>query len=340
MLKWSSEEFSTLPWRVNRSLFGTLVSEIMLQQTTVATVLNHYPKFIKKYNTPKKLAAISEEEILLEWKGLGYYRRARNLLNASKQIVEEHAGKLPLEYEVLLSIKGIGEYTANAILSIGAHKRALCIDANLERILARFYGIEEEKGAKLMRDLKNKFETGLILREIDDDQMGALAEAFMDTGRIYCQANKVDCKNCPLSKNCIAYKKGNALDLPISLKKSKKVFFDLELLRIIVKKKGTFMAYQKNNKQWLAKQYELPTFLLSTQDKALKQYPLIEAGDSFQLLPTFKTSITKYKITNRVLQLSEGMFKRFLKKHDLVNDFTYLKEVNKLSTASSKALDL
>jgi len=166
LAKWSLEEFSNLPWRQNRSLYRTLVSEIMLQQTTVSTVLKHFERFMQQYPTPDLFAKATEEELLIAWKGLGYYRRARNLKKACITICEKHNGEIPLDFNTLISIHGIGVYTANAILAMGADKRALALDANLERVISRIYGIKEPKGLKLQKEIAKRFNNNEICNEI------------------------------------------------------------------------------------------------------------------------------------------------------------------------------
>ena len=166
LVDWSQKNYAHLPWRKNRSLYGTLVSEIMLQQTTVSTVEKHFERFISKYPNISSLAKIDEEQMLIEWKGLGYYRRARNLLNAAKQIENEFMGNIPENFQQLKSIKGIGDYTANAILSIGANKKALPLDANLERVFSRLYGLKEKKGPKLLKLIQEKFSKGELATDI------------------------------------------------------------------------------------------------------------------------------------------------------------------------------
>ena len=204
-----------------RSLYNTLVSEIMLQQTTVGTVLNHFDRFIEEYPNIESLSKISEEEVCIAWKGLGYYRRARNLRKAAVSIMEDFQGEIPLDFETLKKIPGIGEYTASALISIGGDQRALAIDANLERVLSRFYGISVEKGPKLQKELKKLFDQGQIFQNIEKFSWRELNESLMDLGRVYCQANRTHCSLCPLSEDCaVAYK--DPLAYPIKTKKNEK----------------------------------------------------------------------------------------------------------------------
>ncbi len=311
LIEWSDKNYSHLPWRNNRNLYTTLVSEIMLQQTTVSTVLNHFERFIFKYPNILILAKATEEDMLIDWKGLGYYRRARNLLNAAKEIKEKFGGKIPLDFDQLTSIKGIGEYTANAIISIGANQRAIALDANLERVLARYYGIEVVKGPKLLKEIYSLFSEKQICLEIDDIGARAFNEALMDLGRSICKARRADCLLCPLKGTCKARINGKQEFIPVVLEKQKKIeSFELHLLRVIVKKDERILAYKKDSNEWLSGQYEIPTFILSSDDIGLKQYPWIKNKDELFFLPSFKTGITKYKINNYVLIASELELKK------------------------------
>ena len=232
LLKWSKESYSHLPWREKRSLYRTLVSEIMLQQTTVGTVLNHFDRFISEYPTINDLANTTEEQICISWKGLGYYRRARNLRKAAIDIRDNFNSKIPTNYDSLISITGIGEYTANAIISIGNDEKAFALDANLERVLSRIFGLKEKKGLRLQKLIKKEVENknisfGRIVSFRD------LNEALMDLGRVFCQARKVNCDICPMRTICIAYQSKKPLSYPEEpVNKIKKYFPFYNLSRI------------------------------------------------------------------------------------------------------------
>lgn len=306
LLKWSKNNFSELPWRTHRSLYGTLVSEIMLQQTTVGTVLNHFNRFMKEYPDLKSLAKASDEQLTISWKGLGYYRRARNLKKAAETLTKEFKGEFPIDTEILKTIPGIGEYTAHALLSIGMNKPALAVDANLERVIERFYGVEDNS----KKNIKKLFDEGKLFKEVKKNQFRDLNEALMDLGRTICQANKVQCMICPLNENCKAYQTGS-----IVLKRDKKEKvkpLSLKLLRIVIRKKDSILVYKKIKGEWLEGQYETPTFILESEDQKLKQY---EVAPKIKILKQikFKSSITKYDIENVVVEMSEAEFFKLIK---------------------------
>ncbi len=307
LLLWSEQEFTHLPWRKNRSLYRTLVSEIMLQQTTVGTVMNHFERFLVRFPTLESLAQASEEELIVAWKGLGYYRRARNLKKIAEALVNNHGGEFPHDLEALQEISGIGPYTANALIGIGMNKRALAVDANLERVIARLFGLKTKKGPKLQKEIQNLFIQKSIFNEKVSFQ--GLNEALMDLGRTFCQARKASCELCTLKKSCKAFELGTPLKFPFrSENEAKKSEHELHLLRVIVKKKEKLLVYQKAQNEWLSGQFEVPTFILKTSDEKLSQYPIIKTEIPQEFVTSFKTSITKYKISNHVLILSEKAF--------------------------------
>ncbi len=340
LLTWSKKEFEYLPWRKSRSLYGTLVSEIMLQQTTVTTVLSHFERFLKQFPDLKSLAASSDQEMLVAWKGLGYYRRAKNLKKIAEILVHEYGEEFPQDLEELQRIKGIGPYTANALVAIGMDKPALAVDANLERVLARVFALKTHKGPRLQKQIQQLF----IEKKIIPDRHHSfreLNEALMDLGRTICQAKKAACEICPLKKNCQAFKEKNPLKYPVSIETATKkaVEHNLKLLRLVVRKGDKVLAYQKAKGEWLEGQWELPTFVIECDDEKFKQYPALKKKLSLKELPKIKTGITKYSIENYVLLISNEDWQSWTferpTKWVLINDPTA-----NLSTASMKCLKL
>ena len=331
LIKWSKRSYSHLPWRENRSLYHTLVSEIMLQQTTVSTVLNHFERFIEIYPTVKELAKTSEDEICIAWKGLGYYRRARNLRKAAIDIESKFGGEIPLNYDDLISITGIGEYTANAILSIGKDQQGLAVDANLERVISRLFGIQHSKGLKLQKKIKDMFHQG----ELSFGRVKSyreLNESLMDLGRVLCRARNTDCTICPLKKKCLAQLSGDPLAYPEKPVNKVKKYFELELLRAVVIRGNKVLGYEKSEDEWLSGQIEIPTFVIRSEDPSFSGYE--KWSGSYSSTLSIKTSITKYKITNHVITPKKSDLPKSMryKYYDL--DF---KNVN-FSTTSLKIL--
>lgn len=335
-IKWSQKEYKHLPWRKNRSFYGTLVSEIMLQQTTVGTVLKHFDRFLAVFPDLKSIAKATEEEVCAQWQGLGYYRRARNLRKAALALVENHGGEFPASVEELKKIPGIGDYTAGAIVAVGMNQKAIAIDANLERVLARVFEINEEKGPKLHKSLTQKFHAGEFDRLFSLAKPRAVTEALMDVGRVFCQAKKADCLLCPLKPGCGAYQnKRKVLTFPRQKeeKKPKEKNLELDLLRVVVKKRGRILGQVKTEKEWLSGQVEIPTFILRSQDKTLKQYPRLSGKVQkshkilkvYEDLPMVKTAITKYKIRNFILTLEDKEFQSLKAQLNSAPEYKYFK---------------
>lgn len=340
LLTWSKKEFEHLPWRRQRSLYGTLVSEIMLQQTTVTTVLSHFERFLKQFPDLKSLAASTEQEMLIAWKGLGYYRRAKNLKNIAEILVRDYGEAFPEDLEELQRIKGIGPYTANALVAIGMDKPALAVDANLERVLARVFGFKTPKGPRLQKQIQQLFVEKKIIPE-RHHSFRELNEALMDLGRTICQAKKAACEICPLKKNCQAFMEKKPLAYPVSTMAGtkKSVEHNLKLLRVVVKRGDRVLAYQKAKGEWLEGQWELPSFVMTCDDEKFKQYPVLKTKISTEGLQMVKTGITKYSIENHILLISPEEWKGWNferpTKWVLINDSD-----SNLSTASTKCLKL
>jgi len=352
LLNWSLKTFPHLPWRTHREPYTTLVSEIMLQQTTVPTVMNYFHPFLHKFPTIKALARASEEEVLIAWKGLGYYRRARLLHAAARGFVERFEGKIPTDFESLKSVSGIGDYTAHALRSIGHDLPSISVDANLARVLARYFGLDPKPASD------KKFRAQLESLYFENNHLSSLSardfnESLMDLGRTYCTASKMQCGECPLQKSCQAasvteterekrYGKA-ASDILKKVKREKPL--ELHLIRVLVKKGPQILAYQKEKGEWLVGQRELPTYILKCDDEKLKQYPVVPKNLEQKIskkvkFETFRTSITKYKITNILLEMKEEEWMQL----GLKNHFSKLSWISpkapesNLSTASLKAL--
>ncbi|MDA8793020.1 hypothetical protein N9N67_07230 [Bacteriovoracaceae bacterium] len=304
LLKWSKQNYSSLPWRKKRTLYSTLVSEIMLQQTTVGTVLNHFDRFLQQYPTLESLAQATEEEIVISWKGLGYYRRARNLLKAAKEINQEHKNRFPIERDNLMRIHGVGEYTASALISIGRNRPELAIDANIIRVLSRFFYLKNLKRSEAVKKLRSAFlESSEGINFLSNIGARDFNESLMDLGREICKANLVRCEQCCLKKQCLSFQKQDFLIEQVKENKISK-FFILDLLRVVHfnPQKNKILAKQKNDKEWLSGQFELPTFIVESEDKKLQQYKNLSAIKLKQIKNLFKlkSGITKYKISNQV----------------------------------------
>jgi A/G-specific adenine glycosylase len=233
-----------LPWQGNRDPYAVWVSEIMLQQTQVATVLERYPRFMKRFPTVKKLAAADIDEVLAEWAGLGYYSRARNLHACAKQVMQEFSGKFPSDPVLLEQLKGIGRSTAGAIAAFAFHERAPILDANVKRILARLFAVDGAIQDKAVNDRLWQLASDLLPKQPSD--MPVYTQALMDFGATWCSARKPVCmgveKKCPFAKECQANLSDQVLTLPKKVTKAKSPEFDCDMLLV---RSGNFVLLQK-----------------------------------------------------------------------------------------------
>ena len=306
LINWSQQNFSHLPWRRQRSHYRTWISEVMLQQTTVATVAGRFEEFVRKFPNITALADAEEKEILSAWRGLGYYRRAANLYKGAQFIIQNHRGRFPHDESAIKDIPGIGEYTSAALIGIGRNRRSLPLDANLKRVLARYHAIRSDY---LKKELQKQFSEGRILADMESLGPRLLIEALMDLGRVHCRATGPACGTCPLRDHCLAHKQKLTSDYGRPQKTPPSVF-SLELLRVVVKQKNQILAYPKKEGEWLSGQWELPTFILYSEDSRLSQYPRLKTKISLMTLPRFSSRITRYRIQNHILSCNLNQFQK------------------------------
>ena len=240
ILNWYDNNKRILPWRKKCSQkkreYFTLVSEFMLQQTQVSTVIPYFNNFIKNIPNLNSLAKINEKKLLKYWEGLGYYSRVRNLKKTAKIVVSKYKKKLPNTLEELKTLPGIGDYTASAILSIAFNKPFIPLDGNVERIIKRILNLKSEKEISKENIAKKKKILGISNRSSD------YAQALMELGALVCKPKNPLCAKCPIIKNCKSYKKQ---DFEIAVKSKKKIdkFF---MVKIFIR--GTKILLIKNTK--------------------------------------------------------------------------------------------
>ena len=212
ILQWFQTNGRTLPWRETRDPYAIWLSEIILQQTRIEQGRPYWERFMKRWPTVEALANATEDEVLREWQGLGYYSRARNLHTAAKQVLVR--GGFPTTIEGIKALKGIGDYTAAAIGSIAFDLPAAVVDGNVYRVLARHYGI-----ATPINTTEGKKEfTALAQSLLPTSQASAFNQAMMDFGAIQCTPTKPLCLQCPLQDSCVALREGRIAELPVKQK--------------------------------------------------------------------------------------------------------------------------
>ncbi len=243
ILHWFQENGRALPWRETRDPYAIWLSEIILQQTRIDQGLPYWERFMQRWHTVEELAAASEDEVLREWQGLGYYSRARNLHHAAKQVVE--MGEFPQTLEGIKSLKGVGDYTAAAIGSIAFDLPAAVVDGNVYRVLARHYGIatpiNTTEGKKEFTALAQE----LLLPALNRDGLGAglFNQAMMDFGAIQCTPSNPLCTSCPLQETCIALREGRIEELPVKQKTLK--IKERHLTYIYIRYKGETAIHRR-----------------------------------------------------------------------------------------------
>ena len=210
LLGWYDQHRRDLPWRRTRDPYSVWVSEMMLQQTQVATVRGYYERWMHRFPTVDALASAREEDVLHAWQGLGYYSRARNLWRGARAVVAEHGGKVPRTVEALRTLPGVGPYSAGAIASIAHGERAAIVDGNVVRVLCRFFGL---RGDPTRGALKAEL-WALAGALVPSDRPGDFNQAMMELGATVCVPRKPACDGCALASRCVAHAEGTAGELP------------------------------------------------------------------------------------------------------------------------------
>ena len=258
LLEWYQENKRILPWRENQNPYCIWISEIMLQQTRIEAVKKYYARFMKELPTIQELANVPEERLLKLWEGLGYYNRVRNLQKAAKTIEEKYEGKMPNTYAELITLSGIGEYTAGAIASIAYNERIPAVDGNVLRVISRV--LASKKDVLLPETKKEITEKlkGLMEKQNKNFQAGDFNEALMELGELVCLPNREpNCQECPLQKLCIAYKKELTQEIPVREKKLKRKEEEKTVF-LFVSQDGKMAIRKRNEKGVLNGMYELP----------------------------------------------------------------------------------
>ncbi|MGJ8665590.1 MAG: A/G-specific adenine glycosylase [Patiriisocius sp.] len=253
LILWYLENKRELPWRETKEPYRIWLSEIILQQTRVAQGMPYYFKFIEAFPDVKSLADAPQEQVLKLWQGLGYYSRARNLHFTAQYVANELGGKFPDNFNELLTLKGVGDYTASAIGSICFNLPTAVVDGNVYRILSRIYGINtpinSTAGIKEFKSLAQEL--------LDSKQPGIFNQATMEFGARYCVPQNPDCSNCIFNKECFAYQSNKVSELPVKLKKLKvkKRYFNYI---VIISANGKTILRQRTAKGIWQQLYEFP----------------------------------------------------------------------------------
>jgi A/G-specific adenine glycosylase len=288
LMRWYGRAKRDLPWRKDPTPYRVWVSEIMLQQTTVAAVTPKYEAFLRRFPTLASLANSDEDSVLKHWAGLGYYSRARNLRRAALSVVADHCGEFPSEFDPVLALPGIGRYTAGAILSIAFQKPFPLVDGNVIRVFSRLFGMKgRAKDAAFVKKM-----WPLAERLMPQADPGDWNQALMELGATVCTPDSPSCGACPVAGHCVAFKKGIQDKLP-----------QPEAARKPVPVRWTCLWIEKNGKVLLWRRSE--------KERLLKNlWGLPEAG-RVAASPGRRIASTAHSITHHALivELIEGSLK-------------------------------
>jgi len=264
LLRWYRKERRDLPWRRSRNPYHIWVSEIMLQQTRVDTVIPYFNRFVDRFPTPKHLAEAPEDEVLKHWEGLGYYSRARNLQSAVREVVERYDGTVPRSKAEVSGLKGVGPYTTGAILSIAYDQPEPAVDGNVMRVLSRYFCLEDDIARPATRVRMEDLARSLI----PEGQAADFNQALMELGAMVCSPKSPSCPTCPVGDGCEGRKRGMERDLPVKTKakKARPVFRIAALVRGTGPNKGKVLVRQRPEAGLLAQMWELPHIELPDED--------------------------------------------------------------------------
>jgi len=257
---WYKENKRDLPFRHTTDAYKIWLSEIILQQTRVEQGLPYYIKFLELFPEVEDLAKASEEDVLKAWQGLGYYSRARNLHFTANMVVDEFGGVFPTQYEDLIKLKGIGDYTASAISSFSSKEVVPVLDGNVYRFMSRLIGIETPINTpKAIKEFKQ-----VLVKLIDEKKPDTFNQAIIEFGALHCTPTSPSCDSCPFSDSCFAFTESRIKDFPVKLKKKKPVERYLNFY-LVKHEESIFITKRKENSIW----------------KNLYEFPFVESKEVF-----------------------------------------------------------
>jgi A/G-specific adenine glycosylase len=243
LLTWVRADRRDLPWRRRRDPYAVWISEVMLQQTQVTTVVPYFERWMARFPDISSLAAATPDDVLRLWAGLGYYARARNLHRMAQEIVARHGGTIPSEKKALLALPGIGRYTAGAILSLAFGQREPVLDGNVRRVLCRVYDIADDPSEAATERQLWQLATGLVMAA-PEDAAGDLNEGLMELGALICTPGEPDCAACPIATMCLAHEHGVEAERPVKRHKARPPHYDAAAA-IILDDAGRYLLIQR-----------------------------------------------------------------------------------------------
>lgn len=302
LLRWFDRNCRALPWRASRDPYRIWVSEVMLQQTQVATVIPYYERFLDAFPTIADLAKADEQDVLKLWEGLGYYRRARDLHRAARLLVVDNGDTVPDDVEIWRELPGVGRYILGAVLSQAFDRRLPIVEANSKRVLCRLFGQTGELTNKTVVDWLWNTAEALLPRK----RVGDFNQALMEFGQVICTSSKPRCTQCPLAQACAARKTGAEELIPT--RPPPKQIQDQREIAVVVRNRGKVLLTRRPASGRWANMWEFPRLAIETREsiEAAAQRIIadllgIEAAIGPELL-TIRHSVTRFRITLTALE--------------------------------------
>lgn len=264
LIQWYQENRRALPWRADREPYHVWISEIMLQQTRIEAVIRYYERFMNALPDIESLSRVEDDALMKLWEGLGYYSRARNLKKAAQMIMTDFSGEFPRTYAEIITLPGIGEYTAGAIASICFDEKVAAVDGNVLRVIMRLTG---DRSDVLLPETKKK--VAAALSEIMPERSGAFNEALMELGETVCLPNGAPgCERCPIRQHCAAYLDDLTAELPVRIKTLKRKS-EKKTVFILRTTNGRIAIEKRPDSGLLSGLYQLPNIGGYYSDKEL-----------------------------------------------------------------------
>ena len=302
LLKWYDRHLRDLPWRETSDPWAILISEVMLQQTRVEVVEEYFRRFLARFPTPESLARATDAELLDSWAGLGYYRRARNLRSAAQKIVLEHCGEFPKEHAQILSLPGVGPYTAGAVASIAFQQPHPVVDGNVARVFARLHLIDGD----LRESSVSKQHWSLAQEYLDHDRPGDHNQALMELGALVCLPRRPRCLLCPLARFCRAKQAGLTERYPAP--RTRRATVPVRLVAVLIRKGRQIALIRRAPGGLMEGLYDLPGIEVGEQEDAratLKRWLRDRFGigiRGLELIGKIRHTVTHRRITADVFE--------------------------------------
>lgn len=290
LVTWYRSSHRDMPWRLTKDPYCIMVSEFMLQQTQVATVIPYYIRFVQRFPNLQSLASAAPEEVLSYWAGLGYYSRVRNLQAACQQIVMHHGGIFPRDYPSIRQLKGVGDYTVGAILSIAFEQATPAVDGNVMRVFSRMMSDPRDIA---LEKTKQYWRTSLV-EWVDHENPSEYTQGLMELGATICTPKKPQCEFCPVRSMCAAYLTKTVDQFPVKLNhiKVKEEFF----IAYWIQQGDRILIEQRPDRGLLASQWQLPMKMIEESESRILA----------QTLPTYRHQFSHRLWTIHLQTMDEG----------------------------------